>query len=299
MLQSIALSCRQQLLTGFLRGRPDDDEVNVDALERAWDRSRQRWPDLELAPETFAAAVAERLEPGVDLGDALERLHVEDLYLVVCCIDGSDAALAAFDASYLRPVVAALSVPDADRDEVAQRMRTSLLIATDEGPRLRTYGARGPLKRWLRVGALRAALAIRPRRTDDEALGALVDPGGDPELLYLRELYSDELRQTLTDAFDALDRRSRSLLRHSLVDRLTVDQIARIYHVPRATAGRHVLRARQQLVETTRARLKARFDWSSRQLQSVLRMIESNADLGEAGGLPAKKKSRPPTHRDH
>ena len=298
MLQSIALSCRQQLRTGFRRVRPDDDEVNVDALERAWDRGRKRWPDLELDPETFAAAVAERLDADVSLDDALERLHIEDLYLVVCCVEGSDPALAAFDAGYLRPVVAALAVADGDRDEVAQRMRTSLLVRAGNEPRLRTYRARGPLKRWIRVGALRAALAIRPRRTDDEALGALVDPGGDPELLYLRELYSDELRQTLTDAFDALDRRSRSLLRHSLVDRLTVDQIARIYHVPRATAGRHVLQARQQLVETTRARLKARFDWSSRQLQSVLRMIESNADLGE-GGLPPKEKNRPPTHRDH
>jgi len=286
MLQSIALSCREQLRAGFRETR-EPTATELEGLAAAYGEGRQRWPDIDVTPGTFARAVALRTAPD----DVLGRLHLLDLYLVCGCIAASDRALDAFDAEFLRPTIASLSIPDDDRDEVAQRMRTSLLLDRDgSGPRLGNYRARGPLRRWLRVAALRGALAVRPRPSDAEALDSLVDPSGDPELVYLRELYSDEVRTVLGEAFSALDRRSKGLLRHSLVDRLTVDQIARIYHLPRATAGRHLLRARQQLVQSTHDRLKARFDWSSEQLGSMLRLLQSKLDLG--GSVPERVFSR-------
>jgi RNA polymerase sigma-70 factor (ECF subfamily) len=59
----------------------------------------------------------------------------------------------------------------------------------------------------------------------------------------------------------------------------TVDQIATVYQVHRATAARWVAKAREELARKTRDALRKRLELSQSQFESVVRMIESQIDL--------------------
>ena len=69
------------------------------------------------------------------------------------------------------------------------------------------------------------------------------------------------------------------LLRHSVIDGLGIDQIAAIYHVHRATAARQLKQARTTLVDATRERMRIALRVSETELESIMRMIMSLADI--------------------
>ncbi|MFY0535968.1 hypothetical protein [Nannocystis pusilla] len=73
---------------------------------------------------------------------------------------------------------------------------------------------------------------------DDGELLEQAAVADDPEIVMLRERCRDELRAALRAAVAALDSRERTLLRLSLRDRLTVDQLGALFHVHRSTAAR-------------------------------------------------------------
>ena len=58
-------------------------------------------------------------------------------------------------------------------------------------------------------------------------------------------------------AFRALPVETRNLLRQYFLDGLTIDALAQMYRVHRATAARRVQAAREALTANVRARLKA------------------------------------------
>lgn len=65
-------------------------------------------------------------------------------------------------------------------------------------------------------------------------------PGGDPELSHLKATFAAEFKFALTLAIDELSVRDRNLLRQSVLDGLTIDQLGKLYRVHRATAARWV-----------------------------------------------------------
>src|SRR5262249_50772170 len=116
-------------------------------------------------------------------------------------------------------------------------------------------------------------------------LARLADDTDDPETAYLKRHYKDELRAAFTSAIEQLGADERRILRYAVIEQLSIDEIARLEQVHRATAARHVTRARAELVEQTRRILRSRLRVDAQQLVSILHLIESQLDVSIQGLL--------------
>ena len=255
-------------------------------LTRIVDDARTAWPGLSLSPEEFvehlAARVAAAAGPDGAGGD-LDDLCTRDLYLACAAENGDAAALAAFDATYFSGVAAAIAHLDPSRnlaDDVKQLLRLKLFVATPgRKPKIAEFSGLGNLRSWLRVAAVRTAISLR-RKTqrelpvDDDAL-MHVPSGDDQELGYLKAAYRSEFKIAFQQALDALTPRQRNLLRHQVIDRLSIDDIGAMYSVHRATAARWLAKAREALVKTTRKRLIDKLGVETEELDEIIALIES------------------------
>ena len=168
-------------------------------------------------------------------------------------------------------------------DDFKQEVRHKLFIGKEgAGPKIAEYSGEGDLKGWIRVVAVRSLVDVGRKRSGgeapasgDRAVEVLFAGGDDPELEYLKRHYRLEFSAAFTDAIGALAPEDRTALRHHFVDKLTIDQIAHAQGIHRATAARRVQKAREDLLADTRRRLMTRLRLSRGELESVMRMIES------------------------
>jgi RNA polymerase sigma-70 factor (ECF subfamily) len=251
------------------------------AFADAWNLARAAHPSLaarcsSAADEAaFRAFVVER-----DASDDLGQRHVADLYLAWACDRGEATALAIFERE-VAPVVERSLATFADGGELMQMLRERMLVAK---PGIAAYDGRAPLATWLRVCATRLGLREqdRARRTevaDDTRLAQLAPGVPDPQLEYLRRVYGASFRAAFAAAVASLAPRERNLLRLAVLDGLGIDQLAAIFHVHRATAARQLKQARETLVAGTRDRMRADLAITDTELESIMRMINSLADI--------------------
>ena len=226
-------------------------------------------------------------------------MATSDLYLACACADGDATAIAAFEAHVLDVVAPSLRRMQVDPDvvsEVAQRIRRNLLVADGEVPTIAQFAGRGDLRGWVRVIAVREALALaRETRShqqlSDDALARIVSADADPETAYLKTAYRDEFGRAFEQAVSELDDRDRLLLRQQFVDGLTIDDIAGAYGVHRATAARWLEGARERLASRTRTLIRVRLGVRSAEVDSILRLIRSRVQLS-IGGLLRRRRQR-------
>ncbi|OJT20911.1 transcriptional regulator [Archangium sp. Cb G35] len=257
-------------------------------LGRGLSTARAAWPGVDLDGARFAAHLARHLSADSP-AESLEALHLADLYLACACAEGLPLAHAAFEARVLPEVhvaVARLKLPPSSVDEVRQLVRQKMLVPGPETPaRLAAYPGTGPLSGWVRAAALWIALDLQRQRSnqdvsmEDSTLSLLVDPGDDPELVYLKTTYRAEFNTAFTQALANLSPRERNTLRLKYLDGLSIDQLGALYGVHRATAARWVVAAQQALLEETRRLLTERLRLTGSQLDSVLRLISSQIDV--------------------
>jgi RNA polymerase sigma-70 factor (ECF subfamily) len=252
-------------------------------LASLYARGREAWPDIDVDFAEFARFVAARLG-----SRAADRLDGPALYLVCACLAGDKRALAAFDQRYIVTLAQRLSRLErtgVSSEDVTQLLRIRFLFG--EGgrpPRIADYNGAGDLRAWLRVAAVRIAISLqrKHRREEpdgDEALRALADAGPGPELELMKEISRDEFAAALRTAVAELEPRQRNLLRHQALDRMSIDRIAALYGVHRATAARWVAQARDALVAGVRRRLQAKLAVAPERLDSLLLLIESRLDV--------------------
>ncbi len=247
-----------------------------------------QWPGVVLEPETFAAYVAERVPESQPAGQSLASMALADLFLA-CAAAASDArALEALDQLIGRAVAMAgdaARVPSPVRDEAAQVVRTLLLVQRPERPpALLDYTGRGPLGGWLRIIASREIVRLAKRGGREVELGdaVLADQAfgaDDPVLRGLKERYREELADAFRAALGGLGPKERTLLRYQLMDGLSIDDIGAILRVHRATAARRLARVRDMLVADTRARLAERLRLADDEVQSIIRLVQSELDV--------------------
>jgi RNA polymerase sigma-70 factor (ECF subfamily) len=167
-------------------------------------------------------------------------------------------------------------------DDAQQRVTTRLLTHDgDVPPRLSGYRGEGPLAGYLQVAVTREALALRPKGNvdDGDSILRLMDASDDPEMRVLKERYRGELKVAFLDVLAALTPSDRLLLRQSLVDGLSIDVLAQLHGVHRATAARRLTALRDDVGEAVRAHLRARLSVSEETLLSILRLVRSRVDL--------------------
>ena len=266
--------------------RVDDADALERALDAAWRRAREAHPALAIDAVALFAFAGAGLRDG-DAATELERRHAADLYLACGCARGDPRALAILEEQVM-PVVARglarLPLASDGGRELLQVLRERMLVEKDGRRGITGYDGRAPLATWLRVcagriGTRAADRAQREEELDDARLDQLAPGVPDPQLAYLRRLYGDQFEAAFRDAVAELAPRERNLLRHAVLDGLGIDQIAAIYHVHRSTAARQLAQARANLVAATRERMRLALGVSEAELESILRVIMSLADV--------------------
>ena len=260
-------------------------------VARELEAARAKWPAANITDDQFAAALVSRMGIQKDITTAWQRLRVEDLFLALWCATGDARAIGAFEQVHRADLDGALArfrKLAVTADELRQTLRIKLFVATDgRPPRIGDYSGFGFLQNWLRVTALRALVDIarseKARKleellADDDMIGT---PSLSPDIAskYSREQVSRAIKSAFAKAVAGLGPRQRNFLRHAQVDGLTLDQIAALYSVHRATVARTLAQARAELTEATRRELGQALGIAEDSLDSVVRGADSRIDL--------------------
>jgi RNA polymerase sigma-70 factor (ECF subfamily) len=242
-----------------------------------FDEARARWPGVEVPDHALETWIAAR---GGD--------NLADLYLACACARGAAGAIEAFERAYaghIRAILSRLDASSALLEEAGQQLRAHLFVG--DAPRIAEYAGRGDLLAFVRVVVLRIALRLLERERPaahepDDELWRFPDGHDDPELEYLKRLYRDELKAAFAAAVAALPDRERAVLRYHLIDGLSIDAIGAVYQVHRATAARWLTGAREQLAAGTRRALMQRLKIELSEVDSLMRLLDSNLDASAA-----------------
>ena len=114
---------------------------------------------------------------------------------------------------------------------------------------------------------------------NEDEIAALPAAVADPELELLRARYAEQVRRAFATAFRELTERERNVLRQYHIDGLTIDQLAALYQVNRATTARWVAGARLSVVAKTRAQLVDQFGIAATDVDSIIRIVRSQLAL--------------------
>jgi len=234
----------------------------------------RRWPALVTDWDAFSSSSA-----AVEGDNALERM------LVHACTGGAERALAVLEAEYFSRIadfVRRIDPSPSFAADVTQAVRARLLIPDADGTiRLASYNGSVPLLGWLRVIAIRTALNLRRgvRRSVplDQAVGERA--GNDPDLAQFRARHRDAFNDALARALGALSEEDTTLLRLHYLDGLSLEAMATMHGVHRATIARRIATARRQVSVATRNALATKLDLRASEVDSVVRLLKSDFDV--------------------
>jgi RNA polymerase sigma-70 factor (ECF subfamily) len=251
-------------------------------------QAREAWPMLLLRDRQFIEYLAARMPPDGNPLQWLRTVQSADLYLCCECAAGNPNALAIFEAKLLPQVVQAIASINSEASfvaEVQQQVRRKLLVAEESPPRIAEYAGLGPLLHWLRAVAVRTALNLRRSqgRQDipvaDESLLNLPHSAGDLELDYLKTRYRKDFTHAFGESLSLLSSEERNVLRLHFVEGLTLTQIGAVYQADKSTISRWISKARKSLLEHTREGLSKKFRLDSRELDSLMYLVQSQLDV--------------------
>lgn len=194
------------------------------------------------------------------MASRLAAANLAELHLAIACARGDARAIAAFERAYLEVVPVALAgmkLPAATVEDVRAIVRDKLLLG--EPPRILEYAGRGRLRGLIQVTATRAAIdRIRStaREVELPADRALAAPG-DVELSLIKAQYRAAFVTAFTRAIAEAPRRDRNLLRLHFLGGVTLDKLAQMHDVHRATVVRWLAAAREAVLAATRAYIAA------------------------------------------
>ncbi len=263
----------------------------TDAIELAFRRAHTRYPAVVLPIERFRAAIEAQ---GAADPAALELV---DMFLATAAAAGDARAIAAIESGPLAGApgwLARYKLGPAELDEVVQRVREKLFVgASDHPPRIAEYAGRGPLSAWVRVVLVREAASLRRRDRDDDPADdglpqRVVDH--DPEQLLARARYRGAFDDALRTAFASLDSEERALFRFQFKKGLTLDQIAALLGLSRATVARRIAQARDRLWRALTETLRARLSLSPAEVDALLVEWRSQLEVSLSGLLHETRK---------
>ncbi len=277
------------MATGCIRSRIEESTpIDLDAvLGDVLGAAQRTFPTFCLPPDVFVAYLRERLPPDLPPPIALRRMHTSDLYLACACAHGHADAIAVFEERCLGQLDRVLRRIGIDRDmvaEVKQEIRHRVLVGDGDHAEIVDFSGRGDLRGWVRVMGTHQALqrqcrARREQATEDDELWQHMGSVEPPIFGHQRELYRREFKRAFETALRALPHREKTLLRQHYLDGATLEELAVLYRVHRATAARILGRAREMVLEATRDRLMSELGVPSHELDSILRMIWSRIEF--------------------
>jgi RNA polymerase sigma-70 factor (ECF subfamily) len=229
---------------------------------------------IQLPEQDFVAALRARLGGST---------RVADLALALACEQRDAAAIAQFERTHLamvRRALAKLKINPAIVDDVLGWMRFELFVRP--APALiATYSGRGDLGSWTRaIGVHEAVKRARRARREVSPDFAPDLPVPAPELVAMRGAHGQAFTQALSSAFNQLEAAERTLLRQYFLDGLTIDVLAELYQIHRATAARRVAAARERLVDSVRGTLKNQLGIGDNSVDELITLSNLDESLG-------------------
>lgn len=273
-----------EFLASALGAEPGSPQLEsaLALVDQRYREAAAAWPGVTATKLRYAQSLIAGLK-GTALEPHLAGLFTVDLYLAAACVEGDQAALEHVGGSMLPSVCESLGrvTSTFSADEACQRLRERLLMREPDAatPVIANYAGTGALLSWLRASALRELLLDKRKdelRTQREAQ-ALEEsaPEVDVELELLRRLHTNDFRVAFEGAFQGLSPRDRTLLRMHVIDGLSIDDIAAVYHTHRTTAFRWLVAARQTLAVGIRSTLSTKFGLSRSALDSFMGLLGS------------------------
>ncbi|MBL4683592.1 MAG: sigma-70 family RNA polymerase sigma factor, partial [Nannocystaceae bacterium] len=234
----------------------------------------------------FARRVASVVEVASPALGSLAELRPTEQFLVTACLSRLPGAVEALEAHAFGLVAAVSSQFSGvlSRDEFVQDVRSRLLTsATDAAPRLALFTGLTSLERWIRIMAVRVGLdtvrSAQRRQTRERALPDVL-PQRDPELYWMRQLYTENFERILLRSLSTLPARDRNVLRAQVVHGMSLDEMARVWAVHRATIARWLQAARTGLLVSVREGLQLEAGLSESEVDSVINLIRSGVSEG-------------------
>nr|HEX4315952.1 hypothetical protein [Kofleriaceae bacterium] len=259
-------------------------------------------PGIVVAPAELVAALATKLAAADP--PPFVAADVAELHLALACARGDAPALRVFERDYLSVVAEALApmrLPAATVDDVRSAVRDKLLVPADAGATARVvdYAGRGRLRGLVHVTAVRLALD-RIRRDardaplpDNDHLAAVADV----ELSLIKAEYRTAFAAGFTAAVGSLSSRDRNLLRLHLLGGVTLEQLAQMHGVNRATIVRWLAAARAALHDATRAHVAASLRAPADELDEMFELVRSRVELSVERLLASVERTHHPGHR--
>lgn len=226
---------------------------------------------------------AGRLERWLEQVDA--RAEADADVVLTCGLFHRDPwALSEFERSVAPRVLAALSKLGADEASAAECLQaTRVRLLVDEGGRrLTQYRGIGSFAAFVITAAVRAlSVQHRGRRVQLEPEAALrsLSAATDLERQVARVGQTALFERAFRDALGSLSTREVALLKLNLVDGASIDELAGVYRVSRATAARWLASARSALKSSTLSRLSSLTRLERHDVKSLFDSVVSSLNL--------------------
>lgn len=172
------------------------------------------------------------------------------------------------------------------RDEAFSKTLEVVFVGEGSGPAIDGYQGRGSLAGWLKVAAVRAAHRVLRGRDTEPSIIARHEPTSDL-IAHSRALWSEQERAVLDaegarafrlafrEVVESLAPDERSALRLHYADRLSIDALAELWGLHRATAARRVAKLRQRIRTEVLQRLQHEFGASPSSVGRWVRRMQS------------------------
>jgi RNA polymerase sigma-70 factor (ECF subfamily) len=217
--------------------------------------------------------------------------HQDDLVWARALATGDPDALARYERELVPMIDAHLRRRGHAADDAAdiqQTLRARLLVGNGDGPAVARYEGRGALRSWVLVVAVREAVRLRQRAArepavDDDDLIALADHGDAALPAGDKERYCELFRVAFRAALAGLAPLDRNLLRMNVLDKLSIDRIAAVHGVHRATAARWLERARETVAVAVRRDLMRTLGADPFETEQLLQWVQSRIELSLSG----------------
>jgi RNA polymerase sigma-70 factor (ECF subfamily) len=161
-------------------------------------------------------------------------------------------------------------------------VRDKLLLADgDRPPRVLDYAGRGRLRGLVQVTATRAAIdRIRHEEREVELpAGRDLASPANLELSLIKAQYRSAFADGFARAVAVASRRDRNLLRLHFLGGMTLEQLAQMYGVHRATVVRWLAAARDAVFAATRAHVASTLGAPHDELDEMFALVESRVEL--------------------
>ncbi|MEM9072171.1 MAG: sigma-70 family RNA polymerase sigma factor [Myxococcota bacterium] len=244
-------------------------------------------PGVTIDREVLDAAL--RALPNVDDARGVE------VALALACGAQDPRALRILEDRYLGALpraIAHMKLSPALVDDVLQEVRRKLLVG--DPPKIVEYAGKGSLRGLLRVTATRTAISmIRKTKRIDVGDDPVIDPEAshDFEASFLKAEYRGAFRSAFETAIGDLDGHERNLLRLHFLGRVTLEKLATMYGVHRATIVRRLAKIREELAKQTHAGLREALAITEPELESVMDLIRSRMDVSVERMLQTQETS--------